>query len=280
MNGGIRPGGCPHHEAAFETAIVDSLTGTGGWAQGLHQDYDRRLALDTRRLFQFLDRTQPDECERLTELYGDDTAEFQRRFAEHVTREIDRRGTLDVLRHPVKDRGVQIRLAFFKPAGAGAADAHAEYDANILTATRQLHYSAKTPEKSLDLVLFCNGIPVATVELKNPLTGQTVEHAKRQYRTDRDPREPLLRKRALVHFAVDTDEVHLTTRLAGDATAFLPFNTGSRGAGVSGGEGNPPAGPSSSWPTSTRAASTSRYSPRCSWTANSPACRPYKPCRG
>ncbi|GAA1752707.1 type I restriction endonuclease subunit R [Streptomonospora arabica] len=234
----------PHHEAAFETVIVDSLTGTGGWVAGLQQDYDQRLALDTGRLFQFLGRTQPDECNRLTELYGDDTGEFQRRFAEHIAREIDRRGVLDVLRHPVKDRGVQIRLAFFKPAGAGAADANAEYDANILTVTRQLHYSAKDPEKSLDLALFCNGLPVATAELKNPLTGQTVEHAKRQYRTDRDRREPLLRKRALVHFAVDTDEVHLTTRLAGNATVFLPFNTGSRGPGVSGGKGNPPAGSS------------------------------------
>ncbi len=231
-----------HHEAAFETVITAAMTGSGGWIEGHQQDYDRRLGLDTARLFRFLGHTQPKECARLTELYGGDTAEFQRRFAEHVAREIDRRGALDVLRHPVKDRGVQVRLAFFKPASAHAADALADYDANILSVIRQLHYSPTTPEKSVDLALFCNGVPVATAELKNPFTGQTVEHAKRQYRTDRDPREVLFQRRALVHFAVDPDEVHLTTRLAGDSTSFLPFNTGSAGPGAAGGSGNPPAG--------------------------------------
>lgn len=241
--------GPPHHEAAFESAIVASLTESGGWENGDPQDYDPALALDTRRLFQFLGRTQPKECERLTDLYGGDTAEFQRRFAEHVGREIDQRGALDVLRHPVKDRGVQIRLALFKPANANTAEELAEYDANILSVTQQLHYSRTKPDESLDLVLFCNGIPVATAELKNPMTGQTVEHAKQQYRTDRDHRELLFQKRALVHFAVDSDEVYLTTRLSGKSTTFLPLNTGSAGAGNAGGKGNPPAG-ESGYPTS------------------------------
>ena len=134
------------------------------------------------------------------------------------------------------------RLAYFRPAHTLADDALVQYEENRLSVTRQLHYSTREPDRSLDLVLFVNGIPVATAELKNPLTGQTVEHAKEQYRRDRDPRELLFARRALVHFAVDPELVFITTRLAGKATRFLPFNTGSDGPGVDGGAGNPPAG--------------------------------------
>ncbi len=161
-------------------------------------------------------------------------------MAKRIAAEIDKRGVLDVLRNGVKDRGVTIQLAYFRPGHTLAAGALDEYRANRLTVVRQLHYSTKTPAKSLDLTLFVNGIPVATAELKNQLTGQTVEDAKQQYRKDRDPRELIFAKRTLVHFAVDQDLVFLTTRLAGEQTRFLPFNVGSNGPGVSGAAGNPP----------------------------------------
>ncbi|MBC8093410.1 MAG: type I restriction endonuclease subunit R [Pseudonocardia sp.] len=215
-----------------------------GWLRGDPSGYDRALGLDTGELFAFVGATQVDEWQRLMVAYGtDDPNDAQRRFAARLAAEIDARGALDVLRHGVRDRGVTIRVAYFRPAHALADDALTLYRGNRLTVTRQLHYSATTPDHSLDLALFVNGVPVATAELKNQLTSQTVEHSKAQYRRDRDPRELLFDRRALVHFAVDQDLVFLTTRLAGERTRFLPFNTGSAGPGVSGGAGNPPAGP-------------------------------------
>ena len=154
-----------------------------------------------------------------------------------VARELDQRGTLDVLRHGITDHGVKLRLAYFKPATSLNPEAQALYDQNILTITRQVHHSPTDPALSLDVLLSVNGLPVATAELKNPFTGQTVENAKRQYRFDRDPNEPVLRfkTRALVHFAVDPDVVCMTTKLERGDTVFLPFNRATaRGAG------NPP----------------------------------------
>ncbi|MEU8224754.1 type I restriction endonuclease [Kribbella sp. NPDC048915] len=162
----------------------------------------------------------------------------ERDLARVVAKEIDQRGVLDVLRNGIKDRGVRIRLAYFRPAHTVADDALAEYQQNRLSVTRQLRYSMDST-KSLDLALFVNGIPVATAELKNPLTGQTVEHAKEQYRNDRDPKELLFARRALVHFAVDPELVFVTTRLRGKDTVFLPFNQGTGGPGNIGGAGNP-----------------------------------------
>ena len=148
-------------------------------------------------------------------------------FLEEVTRAMDARGSLDVLRHGVDFFGKNFSLAFFRPAHRMNPDAEKDYNANRLTLTRQLYYSAGH-NKSLDLVLSVNGIPVATAELKNQFTSQTVEHAKHQYRTDRDHREKIFafKKRTLVHFAVDTDQVYMTTRPAGAETDFLPFNLG------------------------------------------------------
>jgi type I restriction enzyme R subunit len=163
-------------------------------------------------------------------------------FAQYLGKQIDERGVLDVLRRGVKDRGVLIRLAYFRPAHTITDDALAFYRKNRLTVTRQLRYSLANTN-ALDLVLFVNGIPLATAELKNPLTGQTVEHAKKQYREDRDPKELLFARRTLAHFAVDPDLVFVTTKLDRGKTRFLPFNTGSDGPGVSGGAGNPPSKP-------------------------------------
>jgi type I restriction enzyme R subunit len=228
-----------HTELAFEDAIERAMLDSG-WRQGQSANYRRELGLDTAELFTFIGATQVDKWNQLVVFEGDDPDAAQRKFAERVAREIESRGTLDVLRHGVKDRGLLFRLAYFRPAHTLADDALAEYSQNRLTVTRQLHYSVKTPEKSLDLVLFVNGVPVATAELKNPLTNQTVEHAKEQYRRDRDPRELLFARRALVHFAVDPELVFITTRLTGRTTRFLPFNRGSEGPGVDGGAGNPP----------------------------------------
>ena len=139
-----------------------------------------------------------------------------------------------MLRHGVVDLGVTIRLAYFKPAHGLTAELLALYDANRVTVTRQLPFEPES-NKTLDLVLLVNGIPTATAELKNPLTNQTIEHAIEQYRTDRDPKNVTLSRRASVHFAVDPERVAMTTRLAGQAHALPALQPGpQRGAG------NPP----------------------------------------
>ena len=150
---------------------------------------------------------------------------------------MDTHGVLTILRHGFKCYGKTLRIAFFKPAHGLNPELEARYASNILGITRQLHLSTKRPNDSLDVTLSVNGIPLVTLELKNPLSGQTAANAIRQYRHDRDHREKIFdfKKRTLVHFAVDTDEVHMTARLAGGATHFLPFNRGRDG-----GAGNPP----------------------------------------
>jgi len=149
---------------------------------------------------------------------------------------MDRDGSLATLRHGFKCYGRTLRVAFFKAAQELNPELTARYAANRLGVTRQLHFSPRS-EKSLDVTLSLNGIPIATVELKNPLTGQTVDDALRQYQRDRDPGEPIFefKRRTLVHFAADTESVRMTTRLAGDTTHFLPFDQG-----CDGGAGNPP----------------------------------------
>ncbi|URN10023.1 DEAD/DEAH box helicase family protein [Actinomadura madurae] len=224
-------------ERTFEDAVESALI-ANGWEPGQPGNYDRELGLDTAELAVFLGRTQPKEWERLRGAYGDDPA---RPFARLVAKEIDARGALDVLRTGVKDKGIRFRLAYFRPAHTLAAGALDDYNANRLTVTRQLHYSAEEPTRSVDLAFFVNGIPVASAELKNAATGQTVAEARRQYR-ERDPKALFFARRTLVHFAVDTDLVFLTTRLNGNKTRFLPFNQGSNGPGNSGAAGNPSAG--------------------------------------
>ena len=200
----------PHVEARFEEGIEAALLASG-WLAGLPYNYDAELGLDTSEVTAFIGKTQPDEWERLIAAYGS-TSEAYRGFTRLLAAQIDERGVLDVLRHGVKDRGVAIALAYFRPSHTLAHRALDNYRANRLTVVRQLHYSARDPQKSLDLALFVNGIPVATAELKNPLTGQTVEDAKQQYRSDRDPKELLFARRTLVHFAVDPDLAFITTR--------------------------------------------------------------------
>ncbi|MDT0416991.1 DEAD/DEAH box helicase family protein [Streptomyces sp. DSM 41982] len=236
-------------EKAFENAVEAALL-RSGWQRGLSNTYNPTLGIDTSELSAFLGASQNDAWLALQDAYGEDEEQAIGRFAKRVAREIDSRGLLDVLRRGVNDRNVKIRLAYFRPAHTLAADALVEYDANRLTFVRQFHYSDVRPADSLDMAFFLNGLPVASVELKNGLTGQTVEDAKRQYRRDRDPKELFFAKRSLVHFAVDPTLAFLTTRLAGDATRFLPFNTGSGGPGQIGGAGNVPASTDGKYPTS------------------------------
>jgi type I restriction enzyme R subunit len=222
-----------HTEHAFESAIEDSLRMAGGYTEGDAATFDAQRAIFPPMLIAFIKHSQPDEWAKLAKLHG---ASVDAKVTALVAKELDLRGTLDVLRHGFTDSGVKLRLAFFKPASGLNPHALSLYAKNVLTVTRQVHYAIKNPALSLDLVLAVNGIPVATAELKSPFTNQTVEHALHQYRHDRDPTEPLLRwkTRALIHFAVDPDLVFMTTRLAGKDTRFLPFNKG-RGTGA----GNP-----------------------------------------
>jgi type I restriction enzyme R subunit len=220
-------------ERLFEDAIEQHLL-DNGYLQSLPSDFDRVLGLDLHELFAFVGETQPSELQSLVALYGNDVAATRHGFAKRLAAELDARGTVDVLRHGVVDLSVTIRLAFFKPAHALTPELLMLYEANRVTVTRQLAYDPAS-SKTLDMVLLVNGIPTATVELKNPLTNQNVEHAIVQYRTDRDPSKITLSRRALVHFAVDPDRAAMTTKLEGQKTRFLPFNLGHDG-----GAGNPP----------------------------------------
>ncbi len=141
--------------------------------------------MDTADLFEFIGATQADEWERLVDsAYGGDPNQAQSGFVQRLASELDKRGTVDVLRHGVVDRNVKIRLAYFKPAQGLTPELAQRYEANVLSVVRQLPFEPDT-SRTVDLGLFVNGIPVATAELKNPLTGQTVENAIAQYRTDR-----------------------------------------------------------------------------------------------
>ncbi|HEV2773289.1 MAG TPA: DEAD/DEAH box helicase family protein [Thermoleophilaceae bacterium] len=229
----------PHKELAFEELIENHLL-DHGWEQGTAYSFDRELGIDFDELLTFIGATQEDAWHELVERRGGvDVA--QREFRKLVARRIDDLGTLHVLRRGVTDLGVDFRLAYFKPEHGLTPELVAGYAANRCTVVRQLAYSEREPDKTLELVLLVNGIPTATAELKNPLTGQNVEHAKYQYRHDRAPSEPIFARRAPVHFAVDPSLVFLTTRLQGEETVFLPFNQGSEGPGEPGGAGNRPA---------------------------------------
>lgn len=231
-------------DSARDTAVVREIpppygeTPPGGYRSRKPEDYDRALCLLPRDAVDFVLATQPKEWKKLEQHHGPAVRE---QFLKRLASEIERRGALDVLRNGIKDSGCKFRLAYFRPASGLNEETRRLHAANLFAVVRQVRYSAQN-ENCLDMVLFLNGIPIFTVELKNPLTGQDVEDAIRQYKTDRDPREPLLAYgRCLAHFAVDPDLVYVTSRLAGAKTRFLPFNQGKYG-----GAGNPPVPPTRS----------------------------------
>ncbi len=210
----------------------------GGYRKRLPKEYDRGLCLIPRDVVDFIFATQPKEWKKLRQHHG---AQVKERFLGRLSREIGRRGALEALRNGVKDSGCKFRLAFFRPPSGLNEKLQRLHAANLFAVVRQLRYSEKD-ESSLDLGLFLNGIPIFTAELKNRLSGQTVEDAIGQYRTDRDPREPLFApRRCLAHFALDSELVFVSARLAGARTRFLPFNQGRFG-----GAGNPPVPPTQS----------------------------------
>ncbi len=221
-----------HRESAFETVIEKHLLDTG-YISIPKESFDRERAIFPDVVLAFIQKTQPIEWAKLEALHGDKTGE---QVLTDLSKWMDANGSLATLRHGFKCYGRTLRIAFFKAAHEMNPDLEEHYAANLLGITRQLHFS-KRSEKSVDVALSINGIPVATIEIKNPFTGQTVEDAIRQYREDRDHREPIFefKRRTLVHFAVDTECVRMTTRLAGSATHFLPFDKG-----FEEGAGNPP----------------------------------------
>lgn len=235
-------------EVALEQAIQRRLTGLtteelagqpapaghGPFRLGLPSDFDAEYALDTRLFWEFLETTQGKE---LAKLKARNPGDWQRKILERFDRLIKKNGVLHLLK-----KGLAVDDAFFAlmypaPLASSAAKVHENFAANIFSVTRQVRYSQTNPGEEIDMVLFVNGLPLITIELKNAWTGQTARyHGQKQYRDGRDATQPLLQfGRALVHMAVDTDEVFMTTKLAGPATFFLPFNKGHNE-----GEGNPP----------------------------------------
>ena len=209
-------------EEDFEDHIEAHLNGSS-YRSRQPATYNRNLCLIPNETLQFIRDTQLEEYQKLERQYEEKTPV---NLLNRVSKEIERRGVLDVLRKGVIDRGCRFNLTYFRPSSGMNLDHQKLYAQNRFSLVRQLKYSQKN-EKSVDMGLFLNGLPLVTMELKNSLTGQTVTDAEKQYRTERDPREPLFQfKRCLVHFAVGNEKVSMTTRLQGGETRFFPFNRG------------------------------------------------------
>lgn len=225
------------NERAFESYVETMLVAQAGWDSGTNAEWDVERALFPARVIAFIQDTQPKQWAEMQALHG---TGLENLLINTLTKELDVKGTLHILRHGFKFYGKTFRLAYFKPAHGLNEEVLALYGKNRLTVTRQvLCHPGK--HDTVDMLFALNGLPVATCELKNPGTGQSWRNAMRQYKNDRDPRAPLFgfKTRALVHFAADPDEVHMTTRLRGTATHFLPFNRGSHPGEVQCGAGNP-----------------------------------------
>jgi len=218
-------------EAGLESLIVSDMVATG-WLRGDPKDFDRAWSVDMVQLRAFIEATQPKLADSL-DLASDNPT--RRAFLSRLSNELNKRGAIDVLRKGIEHGPHHVTL-FYGTASEGNAKAAELFAANRFSVTRQLRYSLDEMRRALDLCLFLNGLPIATFELKNNLTKQTVEDAIEQYRRDRDPREQLFAHgRCVVHFAVDDSEVRMCTELKGKASWFLPFNQG-----WNDGAGNPP----------------------------------------
>lgn len=222
-----------HTEKAFEEATENSLIENGGYSKGISDDFNKELALDKKRIIDFIKSSQPKQWERISEIHG---ADVEDKLIQRLCKELELNGTISVLRYGFTDYGIKFQMAFFKPETTLNPDTEVLYSLNQLTVTRQVKYSL-TSENSIDLLICLNGLPIITAELKNQFTGQNVEDAKKQYKTSRSSNELLFqfKKRALVHFVIDTDEVFMTTKIDGNKTKYLPFNLG-----FENGAGNPP----------------------------------------
>jgi type I restriction enzyme R subunit len=225
------------NERAFETYVEQILLTRGGWKSGSNVEWDKERALFPAQVFAFIQDTQPKLWAEMKTLHA---TGLEALLLGTLVKELDAKGSLHVLRHGFKFYGKTFRLAYFKPAHGANYEVLELFGKNRLTVTRQVPCHPGD-NRTLDMVLVVNGLPVSTIELKNPGTAQNWRHAVRQFKVDRDPRAPLFdfKKRALVHFAADPDEVHMTTRLAGEKTHFLPFNRGRHPGQIICGAGNP-----------------------------------------
>jgi len=219
-------------EKTFESALVQSLVEQGGYTVGNAPDYSSELGFFKYEVIDFLQKSQPKRWEKLVSIHGEDA---HNRIIQRLYKELDLRGCLDVLRNGFVDYGIRFQMAFFQPASGLNPESINLFNLNSLKVYRQVYYSNKN-KNSVDIVLSLNGIPVVTLELKNQFTGQNAGNALKQYSSTRDNRELLFtfNKRALVHFAVDQDEVFMATKLDGHKTYWLPFNKGNNN-----GKGNP-----------------------------------------
>lgn len=234
----------PDNERQFEQDIESFLLSpVGGWQKasdaGYRASMDSGMALDLATLVGFVQATQPIQWQRFEKQCNSDP---EKKFYKAFENAVENDGLISVLRHGFKHRGIEFRVCYFKPESTLNDVAVKHYGQNICQCIRQWHYSGQN-NNSVDMMLAVNGIPVVAIELKNQLTGQSVDNAKRQWMFDRDPKEPAFRlnHRVLVFFAVDLYEAVMTTKLDGAKTYFLPFNQGSNGPGRDGGAGNPPS---------------------------------------
>ncbi len=219
-------------ESGFEKQIFDELVSNGGYIAGLYSDFDRENAIDLNHLFAFLNATQPKLVEEMG--IGSDNSS-RTSFLFRLRNEITSRGVLDVLLKGVQHQAHSIDLFYGTPSALNQK-AVQNFNANVFSVTRQVRYSLKDTYHAVDLVLFVNGLPVATIELKNNITGQTYHDAIRQYQDTRDPSELLFRPgRCAVHFAMDEQQAYFCSELKGKTSWFLPFNRGHKD-----GAGNPP----------------------------------------
>ncbi len=220
-----------HQEGTFEDAITNHLT-ANGWTLGDAANFDSETAFDKSAVIDFVKESQPKKWAKFLEFYKTDA---EKQFIYRLGKELELRGMLEVIRHGIDDSGIKFQLAYFKPDSGLNPETIALYKTNKLYITRQVKF-LKDSNQSIDVLFSLNGLPIATAELKNHLTGQRVADAIKQYRFDRDPNAPLFqfKKRAVVHFAVDSDEVYFTTKLDAEKTRFFPFNKGNNN-----GAGNP-----------------------------------------
>ncbi len=233
-----------HKEQVLQEHLIEQLVSTQGYVRRIGSEYsggyggtvhfDKALAMDRELVLRFVQNTQPEAWQKLNQQY---TGSAEAVFFKQLDQALKGRGLLDVLRQGIKIvPGIAFTLCYFRPASGLEPKRMAEYEANILSVMDEVAYSQKHGNR-LDIVLFLNGLPVVTIEAKNLLTGTTFKHAEQQYKQDRSPAgERLLtfKRGALVHFALDEDNVSMTTQLRNGKTRFLPFNRGREG-----GAGNP-----------------------------------------
>ena len=223
-------------EKAFEAYVEETLS-KKGWLSVSNEYWDKKRAIFPSLVFNFIQVTQLDLYTQMVKLHG---AELDAKLIEALIKERDSKGTLHVLRHGFKFYGKTFHLAYFKPAHGLNAETLELYAKNNIGITRQIPCHPQDGS-TVDIVLSMNGLPLATIELKNPVSGQTWKHAVHQYKADRDARAPLFqfKKGAIVFFAADPDEIHMCTRLNGNKSFFLPFNRGSHPGEIQCGAGNP-----------------------------------------